>query len=129
MLEIENYIEGLTGTEKQIATHLKEIIISTSPKFRTKLSYGVPYFSINYRLCFIWPASSPFSIHKEGVQLGFCKGSLLSNTQGLLDMGERKEVAIINFTSQRQIDEPSISEILFEAIEVDAWVKQERLKH
>lgn len=125
---VQEYIAALYGEEKRIANYLYEIVLSTSPKFKTKLSYGVPYFSINYRVCFIWPASSPLAIEKEGVQLGFCKGSLISNQQGLLDMGKRKEVAIINYIQLGQINEDLVREILFEAIEVDEWVYRERQK-
>lgn len=125
---VRDYITALGGEEKRIAGYLFEVVISTSPKFKTKLSYGVPYFSINYRVCFIWPASSPLAIEKEGVQLGFCKGSLLSNHQGLLDMGKRKEVAIVNYTRANQINEGVLREVLFEAIEVDALCAQNRKK-
>ena len=128
MNEVEEYIETLEGQEKQIASYLRQIILNTSPKISEKLSYGVPYFKINYRLCFIWPATAPYSIIKQGVQFGLCKGSLLSNSQGLLDLGNRKEVAIVNFTDVKQIDEQQISEILFEAIEVDEMVFRERKK-
>ncbi len=123
---VQEYIAALEGEEQGIARYLYEIIQSTSPKFKTKLSYGVPYFSINYRVCFIWPSSSPLTIEKEGVQLGFCKGILLANQQGLLDMGKRKEVAIINYTQANQINENLVREILFEAIEVDELVYRER---
>jgi|MDTD01.2.fsa_nt_gb hypothetical protein len=123
---VKEYIAALEGEEQGIARYLYEVIQSTSPKFKTKLSYGVPYFSINYRVCFIWPSSSPLAIEKEGVQLGFCKGILLANQQGLLDMGKRKEVAIINYTQANQINENLVREILFEAIEVDELVHRER---
>lgn len=123
---VQEYIAALEGEEQRIARYLYEVIQSTSPKFKTKLSYGVPYFSINYRVCFIWPSSSPLAIEKEGVQLGFCKGILLANQQGLLDMGKRKEVAIINYTQANQINENLVREILFEAIEVDELVYRER---
>lgn len=126
MTEVEDYLHSLEGEESKIANYLHQIILNTSPQIKTKLSYGVPYYRINYRLCFVWPASAPYSILKEGVQLGFCKGNLLSNVQGALEMGNRKEVAIINFTKQNQINEQLISEILFEAIEIDKIVALER---
>lgn len=126
MGEVENYINSLEGDEYAISNYLHQIIINTSPKIKTKLSYGVPYYKINYRLCFVWSSSAQYSIIKEGIQLGFCKGSLLSNTQGVLDMGNRKEVAIINITNVNHINEQLISEILYEAIEVDEMVFRER---
>lgn len=128
MNEVEEYIETLEGEEKRIANYLRQIILNTSPKISEKLSYGVPYFKINYRLCFVWPSTAQYSIIKEGVQLGFCKGNLLSNSQGVLDIGDRKQVAIINFTKVSQINEQVISELLFEGIEVDEMAFKERRK-
>lgn len=128
MDEVENYINSLEGEEYKISSYLHQIILNTSPKIRTKLSYGVPYYRINYRLCFIWPSTAPYSIIKEGVQLGLCKGSLLSNSQGILDLGDRKEVAIANFLNSSEVNEQLISEILFEAIEIDEMVFRERKK-
>ncbi len=129
MDEVEDYINSLEGEEYAISNYLHQIIINTSPKIKAKLSYGVPYYRINYRLCFIWPSTAPYSIIKEGVQLGFCKGSLLSNAQRLLDMGNRKEVAIVNLTHTSQINEQFINEILYEAIEIDEMVFRERKRN
>lgn len=128
MNSVEEYISFLPADEQGITAYLRNIILETSPKFTEKLSYGVPYFYINSRVCFIWPASSPLSIHKQGVQLGFCKGNKLSNLHGIIDMADRKEVGIILFTALSEINEELVKELLFEAIELDALVATRRKK-
>lgn len=67
---------------------------------REKLSYGVPYYFLKSRICFIWPASMPNSSNAEGVTLGFCKGYLMGNEEGLLKAQGRKEVFVILYLSQ-----------------------------
>lgn len=119
MNSVEEYIYNLPDNERKIISFLRSIILETSPKFTEKLSYGVPYFYIHSRICFTWPASSPLATHNEGVILGLCRGKDLSNLQGILDMGTRKEVATVLFTNTAQINEDIIREIIFEAIEVD----------
>lgn len=128
MNAVKEYMATLQGEERLIANYLYDIILSTSPKFKTKLSYGVPYFSINYRVCFVWPSSSPMAIEKEGVQLGLCKGNLLLHSQGVFEMGKRKVVAIANFLHSKQIKEDAIREVLFEAIALDEMIYAERRK-
>lgn len=128
MNAVEEYISLLPDDERAIAAYLRHIVLNTSPKFTEKLSYGVPYFYINSRVCFIWPASAPLSIHKQGVQLGFCKGNQLINPHGIMDMAERKEVGIVLYTQINQINEDLVKELLFEAIELDALATSRKKK-
>ncbi len=128
MNAVEEYISLLPDDERVIAAYLRHIVLSTSPKFTEKLSYGVPYFYINSRVCFIWPASAPLSIHKQGVQLGFCKGNQLMNSQGIMDMADRKEVGVMMCLQLSDINEDLIKELLFEAIELDALVVSRKKK-
>lgn len=128
MNSVEEYISLLTDDERLVAARLRNIILETSPKFTEKLSYGVPYFYINSRVCFIWPASSPLSIHKQGVQLGFCRGNQLSNPHGIMNMADRKVVGIVLYNHLNEINEDLVKELLFEAIELDALVANRRRK-
>ncbi|MGV3598668.1 MAG: DUF1801 domain-containing protein [Bacteroidota bacterium] len=128
MNSVEEYISLLPDDERLVAARLRSIILETSPKFTEKLSYGVPYFYINSRVCFIWPASSPLSIHKQGVQLGFCRGNQLSNSHGIMNMADRKVVGIVLYNHLNEINEDLVKELLFEAIELDALVANRRRK-
>src|SRR5687767_7311551 len=97
MREVQDFIDGLAADERIIVKRLRDLIVDADPRIVEKLSYGVPYFFRNRRLFFLWPASAlPYSAAKKvitpKVTMGFCYGKLLSNDQGLLRRGNRKQV-------------------------------------
>jgi hypothetical protein len=114
---------------------LRAIVLGCDPRVQEKLSYGVPYFYHHRRICFIWPASlipagyNAKSIGKTKVTLGLCYGNQLSNEQGMLELGNRKQVATIGFSSPAEIKDPLIQEIILEAILVDDEFKKIKKKH
>ncbi len=118
MKTYDDFFASLPGAEQSLVCCLRDIVLDTFPDFREKLSYGVPYYFHRSRVCFIWPASVRYG-PPSGVLLGLCRGHLLSNEQGLLIMGKRKEVALITFLSTAEIDGDAIREIIEEAIIVD----------
>jgi hypothetical protein len=127
MKTIEELIADLPKNEKAIVQPLREIILGCSPDLTEKLSYKVPFYYRYARICFIWPGSLPWGKEKkEGVLLGFCKGHLLSNEQGLLAMEGRKEVSMVTLFSPKEINEAIIREIVNEAIIVDEMVAMEK---
>jgi hypothetical protein len=124
MQDVENLINDLPSDERVITKRLRSIILDADPRIQEKLSYGVPYFFHNRRICFVWPAScQPYSTDKafppEKVTLGFCYGNLLSNDQGVLIKENRKQVYLIKYKSLAEIDEQTVREILQEAIMID----------
>jgi uncharacterized protein YdhG (YjbR/CyaY superfamily) len=125
MEDVAEFIAGLDPGEKTIVNRLRNLILDTDPRLQEKLSYGVPYFFHNRRVCFIWPASHfPCSEDKrkeytEKVQLGFCYGNFLSNEQGMLLAEGRKQVYLMKFTSPSEINDQIIREIVMEAVMVD----------
>lgn len=118
MKTYENFFFDLTEDEKPIVQLLRKIILESIPGIREKISYGVPYYFRKTRICFIWPASIKAG-PKSGVMLGFCKGNKLSNEQGILESGGRKEVYALTFHNIKEIKPALIKEILYEAILVD----------
>ncbi len=119
MPSVADFILDLPSSEQSLAGRLRGLILECIPDVEERLSYGVPYFYRFSRICFIWPASAPNSGHDEGVLLGFCRGHLLSNENGLFDMGQRKEVGIVQYRSLREIDEDAVRETLYEAVLAD----------
>lgn len=112
------FFASLTAAEQAIVSRLRSIVLDTFPDFTEKISYGVPYYFHNTRVCFIWPASvrpGPPS----GVQFGLCRGYLLSNDRGLLAMNGRKQVATVTFHSVEEIDEQALRELIDEAVLID----------
>lgn len=118
MKTYDDFYFNLTENEKRVVSLLRNIVLSTAPDFEEKISYGVPYYFRRTRVCFIWPASVK-SGPPSGVQLGFCKGYLLSNEQRLLESGGRKEVYTLTFHAVKEIQPALIKEIVHEAIILD----------
>ena len=124
--DFDSFFEDLLPSEKSICLRLRELLLTHFPELNEKFGYGVPYYWLRSRVCFMYPASFPYSGIKEGVSLGFAHGHLLSNEQGLLDLGERKEVAYIRFLSEKEIREDVLLEILHEAVLLDAEMARKK---
>jgi Domain of unknown function (DU1801) len=118
-MEVEDFIDNLPDDERILVSRLRALLFDTEPRFREKLSYGVPYFSRNRRVCFIWPASAPLGPTNAKVSFGFCYANLLSNAQGLLLSEGRKQVHIARFSSIKEINEKALLEIIREALIID----------
>lgn len=116
---IEDMIADLPVSEKRITMALRDCILKTTPMLREKLSYGVPYYYLKSRICFIWPASVANGGIKEGVILGFCKGYLMSNEEGLLQGNGRKEVFTVHYLDISQINPQQLSQWVQEALIID----------
>jgi hypothetical protein len=134
MNEVTDLIAGLPDDERVISERLRTLILEAEPRLQEKLSYGVPYFFHHRRVCFIWPVSlipagyAPKEPLKTKVTLGLCYGNLLSNEQGLLEKGNRKQVYTIGFTSIADINDQAIHEIILEAALVDDQFKKTKKK-
>ena len=132
MQEVEDIITNLPKDERIIVKRLRSIILDTDPHLQEKLSFGVPYFFHHRSVCFLWPTSLiPFCFKKpteEKVTLGLCYGNLLSNDQGLLIAGNRKQVYVIKFSEASQINDQAIREIIQEAVLVDEQFSKKKKK-
>lgn len=117
--DFESFFEDLLPTEKSICERIRNLLLTNFPELKEKFGYGVPYYWRFSRICFLYPASFPYSGINSGVAFGFARGHLLSNDQGLLDLGGRKEVAYIRLLSEKDIREEPLLEILHEAVLLD----------
>jgi hypothetical protein len=118
-MDVEDFIANLPTDERVIVARLRALLFEAEPRFREKLSYGVPYFSRNRRVCFLWPSSAPLGPTMAKVSFGFCYANLLSNVQGLLQSEGRKQVHIVRFSSIAEINEKLLLEVIREALIVD----------
>ena len=125
-MDVNEFIINLPKAERIIVSRLRDLLFEIEPRFREKLSYGVPYFSRNKRVCYLWPASAPLGPTNAKVSFGFCYANLLSNAQGLLLKEGRKQVYIARFSSVNEIDEKLLLEIILEALLVDDLHFQKR---
>ncbi len=117
--DFESFFEDLLPAEKSICERIRNLLQTNFPELKEKFGYGVPYYWRFSRICFLYPASFPYSGINSGVAFGFARGRLLSNDQGLLDLGGRKEVAYIRLLSEKDIREEPLLEILHEAVLLD----------
>jgi hypothetical protein len=125
-MTVEEFIYDLPQDERDICSRLREIILSAAPDLEEKFYYGVPYYFRHKYITCIWPASSKAG-PKHGVFIGFCWGNLLSNEQGLIEMGNRKRFGLIRYRDVKEINPVPLLEILHEAIMVDEMVAEEKL--
>ncbi len=126
--DFDTFYDSLLPVEKGICLQLRQLIQENFPQLREKFGYGVPYYHRYSRVCFMYPASFPYSGQQTGVALGFTRGHLLSNVQGLLDLGGRKEVAYVPLLLQKDIPVEALLEILHEAVLLDEDLYREK-KH
>lgn len=126
--DFDSFYEDLLPTEKSICLRLRELLMTHFPELREKFGYGVPYYWRYSRICFIYPASFPYSGMESGVAFGFARGHLLSNEHQMLELGERKEVGYIRLHSEKDIREDTLLEILHEAVLLDGEVQRQKLK-
>ena len=126
--DFDSFQEALLPAEKGICIRLRQLILENFPEVREKFGYGVPYYHRFGRICFMYPASFPYSGHDQGVALGFARGHLLSNEQGLLDMGARKEVGYVLLRQLSELRETPLLEMLHEALLVDADEQRRKTK-
>lgn len=110
----------LPEKEAVIADVLRQIVIDTLPSnTKEKLTYNVPFYYLNRRVCLIWPASVPWGGIKSGVLFGFCYGHLLKDVDQYLDKGSNKQVFYKIYQNVEEIDEKSIIKLLKEAMALD----------
>ncbi|MDL5048620.1 DUF1801 domain-containing protein [Oscillatoria amoena NRMC-F 0135] len=131
--QVEEVIQDLPKGEQVIVKRLRALIIECLPKATEKNSYGVPFYTRNRMICFIWPPSIYWGAEKKkyqskGVTLGFCQGNLFANEKGILLKEGRKQVFCMYFRSVQEIDEDQIRALLFEAEMIDEEFGKKRKK-
>ena len=123
MSPIEEYYLKLSDVQRQVAFHLREVILAASPKMVEKLAWKTAFFYHHSYLCY-------FNTEKNGgLYIGFTRGHLLSNDQGILQMNGRKQIASVHYAELNDIHEEPLQEILQEAILVDEeWMRNKKRK-
>lgn len=130
---VDEVISDLPAAEQVIVKRLRSIIVECLPHATEKNNYGVPFYTRNRMICFIWPPSIYWgpkreSLNKKGVTLGFCQGNLFSNDDNVLLAEGRKQVYCIYFNTLREINEDQLRALLFEADLIDQEFKKKRIK-
>lgn len=123
-MSVDEIILGLPKDEAVIVKRLRALILDCLPHATEKNSYGVPFYTRNRMMLFIWPPSIYWGPKKEqykskGVTLGFCQGYLMSNDEGCLLAEGRKQVYCMYFHNLREINDEQLRALFFEADIVD----------
>ncbi|MBX2969040.1 MAG: DUF1801 domain-containing protein [Cyclobacteriaceae bacterium] len=121
---VDEIIADLPKHEQVVVKRLRALILECLPKASEKNNYGVPFYTRNRMICFIWPPSVYWGPKKsdyqeKGVSLGFCQGNLFANEDGALLAEGRKQVYCMYFNRVDEINEEQIRALLFEADLID----------
>jgi hypothetical protein len=127
--DVDEMISALPADERVLVNRLRAIVTECLPKATEKAYYGmgVPFYTHNRLICFIWPPSVFWDTKKgpreprnpKGVSLGFCQGNLMSNEDGALLAEGRKQVYVMYIKSIKDLDEDQVRALLFEAGMID----------
>ncbi|TNE73078.1 DUF1801 domain-containing protein [bacterium] len=112
---VQDCLNYIPEHERELVVHLRKLILATIPEITEKLSYNVPYYFRNKRLCFIWPGSIPWGKVQKGVRLGFANGHLLQDEFNYLNNPVGKTVASRVFNELHEIDDEIVIQLLLEA--------------
>jgi len=127
---VDEILPDLPRREQVLVKRLRYLVLECLPFATEKLVYGVPFYSQNRLICFIWPPSISWGKKKasaleKGVTLGFCQGNLMANTEGLL-VENRKQVYCMYFKSLKDIDDARIRALLYEADMIDGTFRRKK---
>ena len=78
---------------RMVLQQVRALLLDAAPGVEEKMSYGVPFYFYFGRFCYL-------NANKQGAYLGFTTALQLSNAQGLLEFGTRKEVAVVALASR-----------------------------
>jgi hypothetical protein len=128
---VDEIILGLPRNEQVIVKRLRALILDCLPHITEKNSYGVPFYTRNRMMLFIWPPSIYWGpkqneLSTKGVSLGFCQGNLMSNEDGALLAEGRKQVYCMYFNALNEVDEGQLRALFFEADLIDQQFKKKR---
>lgn len=112
MSTIGDFILGIDGQQKAIVSYLHQRLVEYHG-LKQDIKYEIPMYRNRKWVCYMNP------IKKNGIELAFVKGYLLSNEQKLLDQKKRKYVAGIDIYHISEIRERAIDEIIQEALILD----------
>ncbi len=126
---VDEFLEFLPENELHIVKYLREIVFDCIPMCSEKLSYNVPYYSRNSRICFIWPPSIPWgNTNMNGIQFGFCNGYLLDDEIKYLEKGTRKQVFWKEFSNIKEIDIYLLKSYIYDSVIIDEQLSNPKKK-
>lgn len=112
MNPIDRYILAQDEVFQPHLHQLRNIINSLAPQIEERFSYNCPFFYYKKKP-FVYIGKN--NTYKGKVVIGFCDGTSLSNSQGIL-VGEGKIVRHIVYDPIKKIEKISLNEVLQEGL-------------
>ena len=127
--DMDDFWEHLPEDQKAITRYLRSLVLECLPNAKEKLTYNVPYYYINRRVCMIWPAAVPWGGIKTGVLFGFCQGNIFTDETDFFKGNITKVVRykIFHSVAEAQECEDLLKTYLFIAAETDEQFR--KIKH
>lgn len=109
MTEVENLIYEHEGPQREILLFFHRML-TMEFSFTDKITFKNPCYYNKSWICYLKPL-------KNGrIEFAFLRGNELSNSQGLLHSGGRKQLRSIEFATVEEIPVDTMKEILHEAV-------------
>jgi hypothetical protein len=108
MNQVELFIIEQPEKSQPIYCKLRGIILNEIPQIQEKIVYGIPFFYLKQRIFYFAPK-------KNGMDLGFCDGFLLSK-HPLLEIKDRSQVRTIFIDQLKSINEEILIPLIHEAV-------------
>ena len=108
MTKVEEYILELPNSLKEIAKHLRSIILQSHPAIKESFKYKCPFYDYKKNLCYFYQKG-------DNLILGFVQGYKLAQNNPVL-VGDQKQVRHIIINKIKDDLESEIRYVLQEAI-------------
>lgn len=121
MSPIDYYITDYPNPKTQLLLHeLHQIILQSVPLVEQSIKWSLPFYSYLKPLCYMIP------LKNGGINLGFMKGNLMSETYKILKSEGRKQIKVIEFQTVEDIFRDEVIMIIQEACLLNEQLYQKK---
>lgn len=109
--DVEHWFAALTEDQRQLASALRDIVLSEAPALREEIKWNQPCYTGAATVCYIQKA-------RGHVSLGFGKGAALADPGGLLE-GTGAQMRHIRFRLDDTPDRGTLAGLIRAALVLD----------
>lgn len=110
--EIEEYFSAANKEVQEGLRIAHTTIMNSSAAMSCRLVYGVPFYYMQKRVCFL-------NIQKTGFRVGFCDGFQIKDDLNLLSGHDRKVVRHFDISMIDKVSHDALKYYVVQAIEID----------
>lgn len=112
-MSVEDYILNLENPlHVKLVSAADTLIESLIPQVHKTIKWRLPFYEYHKHLCYINPK-------KDGIEICFLQGKLLSNEHDLLQAQGRKAIMGIKITSLEELFQDEVAQVFLEAATVN----------